>query len=739
MKKITSILLSLVLIISVFSITAFGAKSGDFTYTVLSETDKTCKITAYSGSSKNVVIPDKLDGYKVTTIEMLTFYMDKALTVELPATVNTLDGQAFNQMNSTVNSITVAEDSPYFSSVDGVLYSKDKTTLVVYPAAKSDETYKVIDGVKSIYKYAFSDTYITKEIILPDSLQVIEDNAFDNCKSLVKINLPVGLKSIGFKAFKNCDSLESLVIPDSVTYIGTMAFGNSESLKSVSLPNTLEVISASMFQSCVSLESITIPQSVKTISEYAFQSCDSLVEVIIPDNVTSIEKSAFAWCDNLTSVTIGDGVTTIGGGAFSDCGSLTSITVDSNNQYYSSDEYGVLFNKNKTELIKYPKGNTRTSYTIPDSVTIVDDKAFYDCDNLTNVTISDSVTTIGDSVFSLSYNLTSITIGDSVTEISSSAFKSCPNLTNVTFGDSVTKIGGSAFYSCKGLASITIPDSVTEIGNYAFNGCTKLTDVYYPGTEEQWNQITIGKSNYPLTNSTIHYNYVPTFTGIKDNHFCKDDVMQKAYQLVEFDGDFYFIGDRHEIIKGRKAYLSEERINGLTYADGTPIAVGSYEFDENGKMIMREGIVGNNIYKNNTLLKAYQLVEVDGDFYFIGDRHEIIKGRKAYLSEERINGLTYADGTPIAVGSYEFDENGKMIMREGVVGNNIYKNNTMLKAYQLVEVDGDIYYIGDRHEIIKGRKAYVKEDRINGVTFADGTPISAGYYEFDADGKMMVE
>ena len=732
MKKIISILLSFVLILSVFSITVFGAKSGDFTYTVLSETDKTCKITAYSGSSKNVVIPAELDGYKVTTLEMFTFYSNKALTVELPATVNTLDGQAFNQMNSTVNSITVAEDSPYFTSVDGVLYSKDKTTLVVYPAAKSDETYKVINGVKSICKYAFADAYITKEIILPDSLEIIEERAFETFKSLVKINLPDGLKTIGFQAFQNCDSIESIVIPDSVTYIDTMAFGNSESLKSVSLPNTLEVISASMFQSCVSLESITIPQSVKTISEYAFQSCDSLVEVIIPDNVTSIEKSAFAWCDNLTSVTIGDGVTTIGGGTFSDCGSLTSITVDSNNQYYSSDEYGVLFNKNKTELIKYPKGNTRTNYTIPDSVTIVDDKAFYDCDNLTNVTISDNVTTIGDSVFSLSYNLTSITIGDGVTEISSSAFKSCPNLTNVTIGDNVTTIAYNAFYNCQGLTSIIIPDCVTEIGNYAFNACTSLTDVYYPGTEEQWNQITIGKSNYPLTNSTIHYNY-GKFTGIKGDYFYKNDVRQKAYQLVEFEGDFYFINDSHKIAKNKTLYLSERFVEGFTYKDGTPLAVGYYEFDADGKMIIHNGVVGDYFYKNNERLKAYQLVEFEGNYYFINDSHKLAKNKTLYLSERFVTGFTYEDGTPLQPGYYTFDENGKMVILNGPVGDYFYKDNVRLKAYQLVEYEGDIYFVYNSHKLAKNTRLYLSE------RFVEGTDLKVGYYEFDADGKMIIE
>ena len=732
MKKIISILLAFILMLTVYSVTSFGAKSGDFTYTVLSETDKTCKITAYSGSSKNVVIPAELDGYTVTALEMLTFYMDKALTVELPATVNTLDGQAFNQMNSTVNSITVAEDSPYFSSVDGVLYSKDKTILVVYPAGKSDETYKVIDGVKSIYKYAFSNTYITKDIILPDSLQVIEDNAFDACKSLVKINLPNGLKSIGFKAFTNCDSLESLVIPDSVTYIGTMAFGNSESLKSVSLPNTLEVISASMFQSCVSLESITIPQSVKTISEYAFQSCDSLVEVVIPDNVTDIGEYAFSRCDKLTNITIGEGVTTIGYGNFSECHGLEKITIDNNNQYYSSDEYGVLFNKDKTELIQYPKGNTRTNYTIPDSVTIVDDKAFYDCDNLTNVTISDSVTTIGDSVFSLSYNLTSITIGDSVTEISSSAFKSCPNLTNVTIGDSVTTIAYNAFYNCKSLASIIIPESVTEIGNYAFNACTKLTDVYYPGTEEQWNQIIIGKNNYPLTNSTIHYNY-GKFTGVKGDYFYKDDVKQKAYQLVEFNGDFYFINDYHKIAKNKRIYLSERFVEGFTYEDGTPLAVGYYEFDESGKMIIKNGVVGDYFYKNGVRLNAYQLVEYEGDFYFINDSHKVAKNKRIYLSQSFVEGFTYADGTPLKVGYYEFDENGKMVILNGPVGDYFYKNNVRLNAYQLVEYEGDYYFINDSHKLAKNKRIYLSQ------IFVEGTDLKVGYYEFDDDGKMIIE
>ncbi|MBO5332947.1 MAG: leucine-rich repeat domain-containing protein [Clostridia bacterium] len=429
---------------------------------------------------------------------------------------------------------------------------------------------------------------------------------------------------------------------------------------------------------------------------YSFR--DNIISVVIESGVLSIGDAAFYKCSNLKSVSIPDSVKSIGSSSFEGCSSLASVT-------------------------------------IPNGVEEIDSYAFRGCSSLENVVIPGSVTMINHQSFGSCTNLTNITISEGVTTIATAAFLYCSSLTNVTLPDSVTYIGAMSFMECTSLVSVTIPDSVTQIMSRAFEYCNALTDIYYAGSQEQWNQI----NGSTVGNATIHYNYGKGFTGIKDNHFYKNDVMQKAYRLVEFEGDFYFIGDRHEIIKDRKAYLSEERINGLTYADGTPIEVGSYEFDENGKMVILNGVVGNYVYKNNTKLKAYQLVEVDGDFYFIGDRHEIVKNKRIYLNEERINGLTYADGTPITVGHYNVDADGKMIMLEGIIGNKVYKNNTLLKAYQLVEVDGDFYFIGDRHEIIKGRKAYLSEERINGLTYADGTPIAVGSYEFDENGKMIIE
>ncbi len=162
------------------------------------------------------------------------------------------------------------------------------------------------------------------------------------------------------------------------------------------------------------------------------------------------------------------------------------------------------------------------------------------------------------------------------------------------------------------------------------------------------------------SNAVIKFN--DRFTGIKDDHFYKNDIMQKAYQLVEFEGDYYFINDGHKIAKNTVLYLGERFVNGFTFADGTPLKAGCYNFDENGKMIILNGVVGDYLYKNNERLNAYQLVEVDGDYYFINDGHKIAKNTVLYLGERFVNGFTFADGTPVTPGYYTFDADGKMII-----------------------------------------------------------------------------
>ena len=343
--------------------------------------------------------------------------------------------------------------------------------------------------------------------------------------------------------------VKSAVIAEGVTSIGEYAFSDCRSLTSVTIPGSVTRIGEYAFYKCKSLTSVTIPDSVTRIGKYAFYDCTSLTSVTIPDSVTRIGEYAFSDCTSLTSVTIPDSVTRIGSYAFSDCASLTGIWVAEGNSHYSSDVFGVLFNKDKTTLVQCPGafaayaipnsvtsigeyafGNCKsltsvtipdsvtsigdaafagcrslTSVTIPDSVTIIGYRAFGSCESLTSVTIQNGVTSIGEEAFSWCTSLTSVTIPNSVTIIGDSAFYYCTSLTSVTIPNSVTLIDNGAFYYCRSLTSVTIPDSVTIIEWGAFSDCDNLTDVYYTGTEIAWNKIKISDNNDALKNAAIHY------------------------------------------------------------------------------------------------------------------------------------------------------------------------------------------------------------------------------------------
>ena len=315
-------------------------------------------------------------------------------------------------------------------------------------------------------------TSITK-VIIENGVTSIGWSAFYRCTSLKSTTIGNSVTSIESFAFYGCTSLASIVIPDSVTSIGAVIFEGCNSIKTATINSTAAV---SAFSGNTSIENIIIGDSVTEIGNYAFENCASLTSVTIGNSVTSIGDRTFESCTSLTSVTIPDSVINIGSYVFENCTSLTEINVSSNNANYSS-ENGILFNKEKTELIRYPQGKTETEYIIPDSVTEIGCYAFHNCTSLASVTIGNSVTSIGDRAFYYCTSFTSVTIPDSVTSIGDEAFYGCTSLTSITIGNGVTSIGWGAFRDCTPLTSVTIPDSVTKIGRDAFDGTAYYNDI----------------------------------------------------------------------------------------------------------------------------------------------------------------------------------------------------------------------------------------------------------------------
>ena len=202
--------------------------------------------------------------------------------------------------------------------------------------------------------------------------------------------------------------------------------------------------------------------------------------------VTSIGESVFCNGNRIKSVTIPDSITNINPNAFEYCFSLAEINVSPDNNSYASQN-GVLFNKDKTELVAYPIGVLAESYTIPDGVTTIGDYAFRGSESLKSVIIPTSVTTVGEYAFDSCVDLESITIPDSVTAINCGAFEACTSLTGITIPGSVSEIGKRAFQNCLYLKSVTIEDGVKYIGDFAFNGCYAVSDLTIPSSV-----ITIG-------------------------------------------------------------------------------------------------------------------------------------------------------------------------------------------------------------------------------------------------------
>ncbi|MCM1227901.1 MAG: leucine-rich repeat protein [Clostridium sp.] len=346
---------------------------------------------------------------------------------------------------------------------------------------KSAETADIpaeIDGmpVKCISASAFYDCSSLKNVTIPEGVISIELSAFGNCP-LESITIPDSVENIGDYAFNGTPLLENQA-DEKIKYVDSWVIKGDTDLTSAEIKEGTKGIADKAFSGCMDLINITLPDSLTIIGATAFSECFKLTEITLPDELKIIGGSSF-YKSGLTSLTIPESVTDIGTNAFYGCYDLTGIDVSENNVSYISED-GVLFNKEKTELIRYPAGNERTEYIVPDSVTSFAECAFSQSINLKKLTLSENLTSIGFRVFSACGSLTDINIPDSVTSIKSSAFEYCGSLTGVIIPQSVTSIEWGAFRYCESLTNINIPSGVTSIKTSTFEGCADLTGILIP-------------------------------------------------------------------------------------------------------------------------------------------------------------------------------------------------------------------------------------------------------------------
>lgn len=334
-RKLIQVLFCVIIGSSLMAHPMLAATFGLFTYT---DNGSNIKITDYPNDATGAVtIPSMISGKPVTGIATYTFFGCADVTgVSIPASVATIGEFAFGSCIS-LTSITVSPDNASFSSANGVLFNKSKSTLLQFPTGKSGH-FRIPGGVTSVADNAFFRSPNLTSLEIPSSVGTIGIQSFYACESLADVTFAEGITGIGRYAFGACHSLLDLNLPQSLTFIDSAAFSDCEGLTKVTIPSGVTTIGAGAFTYCSGLKKIivdganpnyssiggilfdkqqttiviypggrtgyfTIPSRVTAIASFAFANCTQILDMTIPANVAAIDSYAFFGCTNLTVAT----------------------------------------------------------------------------------------------------------------------------------------------------------------------------------------------------------------------------------------------------------------------------------------------------------------------------------------------------------------------------------------------------------------------------------------------------
>ena len=476
-----------------------------------------------------------------------------------------------------VECVTVAEENPYYRSLDGVLYGQERygrrekgeySELLYYPPAHPGEHFVIPEFVESIAAFAFSNCQKLKSVVLADKVTSICEGAFQNCINLESITWGAGLRSIWGKAFENCTALKSIVFTDSIEDVSSDAFRGCTNISSItfakgkyfdldSLPKeffpwgqnafTLDGVRYAPYKAfdrekAALLAVVDLPKDADTVFP-------DITTLIIPAKVehygfiykVSECKSSFRQFPSLKRLELPSTVIKVD---IAEIENLQEVVVDKGNTEFSTED-GVLFNKQKTVLISFPRRRDVKEYLIPDGVQQIAEEAFRGQPYIEEIVFPDSTIAIEKRAFADCRSLREVHLGNNIKKIGIESFaytaierfvltpnarfvnqhtwdgktpfygsklkafeldgenelytvidgilyiknswglrlKFCPPAYegHLQIPEEVKVIGSCSCWGCTGITSLFIPEGVETIGDDAFSGCTKLESVDIDG------------------------------------------------------------------------------------------------------------------------------------------------------------------------------------------------------------------------------------------------------------------
>lgn len=519
-----------------------------------------------------------------------------------------------------------------YTTIDGVLYNKDLTEIISYPANKSRYEYTIPSSVSIIGARAFAYSQNLSSLYVTDAVTIIDDEAFyrSSVSNLTLISkgeygfdeyttrLPKYLEYLGDYAFyesnirticENSYGSSYQPLPDTITYFGEMAFAYSK-VEVVALPASMTVVPDGLFSKCSSLKTIifndqleeigdyafeetsitglSFPTSLKKIGKRAFIGCTQLNYVDLA-NVETIGKESFYNCSNLKSINIPANVTNIEGGAFYKCSNITQVTFEDSN-------------KNLQIQASAFAGTGLKQVVIPKRLINIAANVFSTVKNITFAKDS-KITEIEGSVFAGYPNLESVVFeeGSNLKELKANAFERVTKLKTIDLRNTkLTYIGETAFKFCYALEEVLLPETLLSISKQAFYGDEKLTELFLPKSLDLIGPYAF----YGCKDLTIYFSNAQLGTNFKENW----DYSIKGYELnvgeIIEDNNFRFAltnDGNYSIIK----YLGQDKVIDLNQLDKNIVSIlpGAFNDKEIDKLVLPEGmqLIAANTFENSLI------------------------------------------------------------------------------------------------------------------------------------------